>query len=33
MFHMLYRLGAVKYDEVNFLKAFGEDDSTVEYPF
>lgn len=31
--YAIYRLGAVKYDEINFLKAFGEDDSTVEYPF
>ena len=32
--YAIYRLGAVKYDEVNFLKAFGEDDLlSEEYPF
>ena len=32
--YAIYRLGAVKYDDINFSKAFGiDDDSTVEYPF
>ena len=32
--YAIYRLGAVKYDEINFSKAFGEDDLlSEEYPF
>ena len=32
--YAIYRLGAVKYDDINFSQAFGiDDDSTVEYPF
>lgn len=31
--YSIFRLGAIQYDEVNYSYAFGNDDSTVEYPF